>query len=181
MPAEAAGLAAEEVANVALCVGGSSFAAFCGKAPVQVLIEEARESADAFGAAGEDDDACGLAVETNGECRLTVGARFLQIHASSAGPVDAGMQEVGDRFASDVQVGSRGHGQPGVVGQERNHAGDVVVGIGLRERPSEFGLFPYAEAAARSGAVSPLWPEPAAADPSLRSRLRRSSLPRPEE
>ena len=75
--------------------------------------------------------------EVAAEGGLGVGPGGYQVHAPLAAEPEAGLQEGPDRGGALVLVRRRGHGQPGVVGQQRDHALDVGGGVGAGEAPGQ--------------------------------------------
>src|SRR6478735_1251376 len=99
-----------------------------GPRTVSTRRQEAGDGADGARAGVEDDDAVGTHVEG----RLAVAAGGRELVAPAAEGCARRVPLVGVR-------GGR-HRQPGVVGEQREHAVDVVVGEGLGEADGELGL-----------------------------------------
>ena len=78
-----------------------------------------------------------LIAEVTGQGRLGVGLGGHQVHAAGAAVLEARAQHGPDRGDTVVLVRRRGHGQPGVVGEQRDHALDVGGDVGLGEAPGQ--------------------------------------------
>jgi hypothetical protein len=107
--------------------------------------EQPRRGGDPFG--GVD--------EVAAEGGLGVGAGRPQPHPAVAAVPERGAQEPGDRVDAVVLVRCRRHGQPGVVGEQREQAGEVGgdVRVGEASREVLFGRRPGSRGQAGPAAV----------------------------
>src|SRR5206468_10243152 len=86
---------------------------------------------------GREGPAAGPVADVARQCGLGVGPGGYQVHAVIATVFEARAQHGPDRGDAVVLVRRRGHGQPGVVGEQRHHAVDVGRDVRIGETPGE--------------------------------------------
>src|SRR5258708_39843113 len=111
---------------------------------VQPTVEEAGDGPDRPAAQREDDDARRVRrprlVEVAAEGGLQVGPRRQKLEPAGSAPLGAGPEEGRYGALADVLVRGRRHGQPGVVGEQRDHAVAVAFGEGGGEATGALAL-----------------------------------------
>jgi hypothetical protein len=104
---------------------------------------EPGDGLDLLAGRGEDEQAVrgggppGPVAEVTGQGGLGVGPGGHQVHAAVAAVGEAGPQHGPDGPGPVVLVRRRGHGQPGVVGEQRYHAIDVGGDVRVGETPGQ--------------------------------------------